>query len=237
MNEENPIALQAYEELAEAYAACVETKPHNAYYDRPAVLGLLPEVAGRRILDAGCGPGVYADALLQMGAEVMALDVSPKMVALAQQRLCNRAEVMQADITKPMPFLNDESFDLVVSPLVLGYVKDLKPVYQEFHRVLRRPGHFVFSESHPFFDFVLFKTNNYFATELVGCEWKGFEKRVFMPCYRRPLSAIVNPLIEVGFILERILEPVPTDDFKRADPKDYEELSRRPGFICFRARK
>jgi 2-polyprenyl-3-methyl-5-hydroxy-6-metoxy-1,4-benzoquinol methylase len=52
-----PIALEAYEELAESYAALVDTKPHNALYERPATLSLLPEVRGKRVLDAGCGPG------------------------------------------------------------------------------------------------------------------------------------------------------------------------------------
>ena len=50
-----PIAQAAYDEMAEAYAARIETKPHNAYYERPATLSLLPDVRGKRVLDAGCG--------------------------------------------------------------------------------------------------------------------------------------------------------------------------------------
>ena len=57
MNEE-PIAREAYGRLADAYAARLVTKAHNAFYDRPAVLSLLPPVQGKRVLDAGCGPGV-----------------------------------------------------------------------------------------------------------------------------------------------------------------------------------
>jgi hypothetical protein len=55
---EQPIVLEAYSCLADAYAARIDTKAHNAYYDRPAVTSLLPPVAGKRVLDAGCGPGV-----------------------------------------------------------------------------------------------------------------------------------------------------------------------------------
>lgn len=43
------IALDAYEALAEAYAAAIDTKPHNAYYERPATLSLLPEINGKRV--------------------------------------------------------------------------------------------------------------------------------------------------------------------------------------------
>lgn len=39
-----PLALEAYEALAEAYAAAVDAKPHNALYERPATRSLLPDV-------------------------------------------------------------------------------------------------------------------------------------------------------------------------------------------------
>ncbi len=60
---------------------------------------------------------------------------------------------------------------------------------------------------------------------------------VDVPTYRRPLTAITETLTSSGFTIERILEPLPTEEFKRADPESYEQLSRLPGFICFRARK
>jgi SAM-dependent methyltransferase len=82
-----PISRRSYEELAEAYAAKIDTKPHNAYYERPATLSLLPEVRGLRVLDAGCGPGVYAEWMTNRGARVVAVDASPKMLALARARV------------------------------------------------------------------------------------------------------------------------------------------------------
>jgi SAM-dependent methyltransferase len=233
-----PIALDAYEALAEAYAAAVDTKPHNAYYERPATLSLLPEVAGRRVLDAGCGPGVYAEWLIEQGARVLAVDASPKMVALARRRLGTKADVRRADLGKPLDFLDDSSFDVVLSALVLEYIEDWRGTLAEFHRVLRPGGYLVFSVTHPFFDYQYFKSGNYFETELVGSVWRGFESvRVYMPSFRRSLGETLNPLLEAGFRLERILEPKPTEEFREADPKHYEELSRRPCFLCVRAGK
>jgi hypothetical protein len=46
--EEKPIAYDAWEELAEAYSAKVEKKAHNALYERPATLSLLPQVKGKK---------------------------------------------------------------------------------------------------------------------------------------------------------------------------------------------
>jgi SAM-dependent methyltransferase len=233
-----PIALDAYEALAEAYAALVDTKPHNAYCERPATLSLLPEVRGKRVLDAGCGPGVYSALLIERGAEVVAVDASAKMVELAKQRLGRAADIRQADLSEPLDFLGDASFDIVLSPLVMDYIEDWGGPLSEFHRILRPEGHFVFSVSHPLFDYTYFKSNNYYETERVSSEWRGFKPvRVHVPSFRRPLSAIFNTVMESGFGLERVLEPKPTDEFKEADPKHYEELSRQPCFLCVRAKK
>jgi len=235
---DKPIALDAYEALAEAYAAVIDTKPHNAYYERPATLSLMPEVEGKRVLDAGCGPGVYSEWLIERGAEVVAVDASPKMVELAKRRLGAVTDVRQANLSKPLTFLDSSSFDIVLSPLVLEYIEDWGSTFAEFYRVLRPDGHFVFSVTHPLFDYIYFKSNNYFGIELVGSEWRGFKPvRVHVPSFRRSLGATLNPLIEAGFSLERILEPKPMDEFKEADPKHYEELSQQPCFLCIRARK
>lgn len=241
MDESRPIALDAYEELAESYAAKVDAKPHNAYYERPATLSLLPDVKGKDVLDAGCGPGAYADILVERGATVVGFDVSPKMVELARARVERNASFHVENIEQPLVFLDDASFDVVICPLVLSCVAELGPVFREFHRVLRAGGILVFSEGHPVGEYMYWKrrgqTTSYFATELVGCDWHGFGKRVYMPSYRRPLGDVFNPLLDSGFRLDRVLEPLPTDEFRRADPRHHEELEKEPAFICIRAIK
>lgn len=236
--DDKPIALDAYETLAEAFASVVDTKPHNAYYERPATLSLLPEVTGKRVLDAACGPGVHSEWLIARGAEVVGVDASQKMIELAKRRLGERADVRYADLRKPLTFLESESFDIVLSPLTMEYIEDWLSTFKEFYRVLRPGGYFILSVSHPFSDYTYFKSNNYFETELVGSVWKGFDEvRVHMPSFRRSLEATLNPIIDAGFRLEKILEPRPTEEFKQADPKDYEKLLQQPVFLCIRARK
>ncbi len=232
---EPPIALDAYETLAHAYAAAIDTKPHNAYYERPATQSLLPDVAGMRVLDAGCGPGVYAEWLLDRGAEVIAIDASPRMVELARERTRGRADVRVADLAAPLGFLADATIDLVLSPLVLEYVRDWRATFAEFHRVLVPGGHLVVSVTHPLFDYTYFRSTAYFETEPVSAEWKGFGVRVQMPTYRRSLQETLNPFADAGFAITRILEPRPTEAFRAADPKHYEELSREPAFLCIQA--
>jgi SAM-dependent methyltransferase len=235
-----PIARAAYDELADAFAARLDTKAHNAFYDRPAVLALLPPVAGKRVLDAGCGPGVYSELLVDMGAEVVGIDTSPKMVALARQRLQNKAHIIEGDMGGPLDFLDSDSFDLIISALALDYVKDWNAMFKEFFRVLRPPGHLIFSAHHPFDEFYdHHPSGNYFEVELVDYEfnWPSYGVRVRVPYYRRPLSAMVDPLLAAGFVLERLVEPRPVPEFERQEPRDYAKLMRQPGFICLRALK
>ena len=54
-----PVAREAYEQLADSYSARAPTKPHNAYYERPATMGLLGDVAGKRVLRIIRGASVY----------------------------------------------------------------------------------------------------------------------------------------------------------------------------------
>ena len=189
VRKERPIAQEAYNLLAEEYAARIDTKPHNAYYERPAMLSLLPDVHGMRVLDAGCGPGVYAEWLVRHGAEVIALDANENMVRLARQRLGESAQVVQANLEEPLDFLDASSYDVVLAPLVMDYVKDWRATFREFHRVLKIKGILVFSMEHPYTKYDDHReTSNYFEIELVEYTWRGFGKPVRVPSYRRPIE-------------------------------------------------
>jgi SAM-dependent methyltransferase len=236
MNEHEPIAaeaLAAYEAIAERFAEHSETSAHNAYCERPATLSLLPDVRGMRVLDAGCGPGFYAEWLSTRGAEVIAIDGSPKMVALTRQRAGPSVIARPWNLLQPLDFLEDGSLDLVLCPLALDAVRDLAPVFAEFHRVLRPAGLLVFSLDHPTHTFMR-SGRDYFATELIADEPSGFA--IPIPYYRRPLTAILEPLSAAGFSLEQLVEARPTDACRQRHPQTYDELSRRPSFLCIRAR-
>lgn len=237
MKQEPPIALAAYESLAEQYAARVDTKPHNALYERPATISLLPPVEGKRVLDAGCGPGAYSEWLLEHGAEVVGLDVSPSMIHFARQRLGEGVVLHQADLNAPLDFLPSASFDIVLSPLTLDYVRDWEQVFAEFHRLLRMPGTLVFSCGHPFADSQIPGSKDYHVIEMLEYEWHGFGFPVVVPFYRRPLGAMLDALLGAGFTLERLLEPKPLKSFRQHEPVEYEKLCHNPGFLCIRAAK
>jgi SAM-dependent methyltransferase len=83
----DPPGVNDYDSFAEAYTASNENNLINAYYERPAMLALAGDVAGRRILDAGCGAGPVFAALRDRGAIVTGIDKSAGMLELARRRL------------------------------------------------------------------------------------------------------------------------------------------------------
>ena len=145
----DPPMVNDYDSFAGAYSAENETSLINAYYERPAMLALAGDVAGRRILDVGCGSGPLFAALRDRGAIVTGFDKSAGMLELARRRLGDDADLQVADLGSPLPF-PDDAFDDATASLVLHYLQDWGPPLAELRRVLKPGGPLIVSVDHPF---------------------------------------------------------------------------------------
>lgn len=114
----------------------------------------LREVRGLQILDAACGPGLYLEELLRLGARVTGFDASPRMVELARARIGQAADVRIQALETPLTWLGDGSMDLALCALAYHYVNDRPAFLAEMHRVLRADGALVISTHHPTSDWV-----------------------------------------------------------------------------------
>ena len=228
---------KAYTELADSYSEKVDTKPHNAYYDRPGIQSLLNNLEKKNILDAGCGTGVYTEWLLNNGSSVIGIDANEKMLTHAIKRNGDKAQFIQANLEEPLVMFKDKTFDGIISPLTLTYCNNLKDIFSEFSRILKDNGWLVFSTEHPFFSYKYHKIENYYTTKEVKCIWTGFEKRVEMKSYYHSLGTITDALFVNKFVIEKIIEPLPIEKFKDEDPENYNKLRKFPMFIFIRAFK
>lgn len=223
--------------MAIKYNELIDHKPHNAYYDRPNTLNLLPNVKGKTILDAACGPGKYAEILIEKGAIVTGFDLSPKMINLAIERNKNKGTFFIHDLSEEFSMIEDNSCDIVLCALALQYIEDWTLTIKEFYRVLKSDGILVISIEHPFFEYNYFKSTEYFNVENVKCTWRGFGQPVEVNSFRRPLSECFGPITDNGFYIDKVVEPKPTPEFEKMDPIHFKELSEFPVFMCIKAVK
>ena len=119
----------AWEQHAAEFVAWARKRAHDSYgrFHRDQFLELVP-APGRRTLDLGCGEGRLSRDLKELGHWMVAVDVSPTMVAAAQEADAE-LETHLADAAA-LPFA-DAAFDCVVAFMSLQDVDDLEGAVTE----------------------------------------------------------------------------------------------------------
>ena len=110
------------------------------------------KLAGRRVIEVGCGTGRNTEWLARPeagAANIVALDFSEAMLAKGRARVNDTAvRFIQHDVRAVWP-LEDATADLVIAMLILEHVGNLTPVFAEAARVLAAGGEFFLCELHP----------------------------------------------------------------------------------------
>jgi SAM-dependent methyltransferase len=232
----DPSRVNDYDSFAEAYTAESDAGIQNAYYERPAILELAGDVAGRRILDAGCGSGPLFAALRDRGAIVTGIDTSTGMLEMARRRLGDGADLQVADLGSPLPF-PDGAFDDVVASLVLHYLEDWGLALAELRRVLKPGGRLIVAVDHPFaiqaIHVLAGRRTNYFATYSWTEEWTMGGQTAMMSFWHRPLHAMIDAFTAAGFRISVVSEPQPVPEARELFPDGFRMLSTNPSFLFF----
>ena len=182
---------------------------------READARLLGEVAGRRVLEVGCGAAAAARWLRSQAAQVVGLDLSAGMLRHARGQAGAsgvRVPLVQADATG-LPFASG-SFDIAFTAFgAIPFVTDSAAVMREVHRVLRPGGRFVFAVTHPmrwiFLDDPgeggLVAVHSYFDRRpYVEQDEHGVPRYVEQ---HRTVGDRVRELVAAGFTLRDFVEP------------------------------
>jgi SAM-dependent methyltransferase len=193
----------------------------------PTLKSMLPGIAGKRVIDLGCGFGWFCRWVRERGAaEVLGLDVSANMLARARGMTSDAAiTYRQADLeTLELPAA---AFDLAYSSLTLHYLEKLDALFATLHRALVPGGHFVFSAEHPLYTE---PGPDYLDEGPRTTDWlaPGVLKQ------HRTLATYLNLLIEAGFTLRQVEEWGPTRAEIAAHP-EWKIDHRRPSFLLVSA--
>jgi 2-polyprenyl-3-methyl-5-hydroxy-6-metoxy-1,4-benzoquinol methylase len=187
-----------------------------------ALLDLVGDVGGKRVLDIACGHGRVARALARRGADVVGVDVSSVMLGVAR-RIENSDPLgisyRNIDVTSrsPMP---DTPYDIVTCSYGLTDIDDLDAVLHTVGSSILPDGLFVFSIMHPCFPgwgsdvSASWPTNgNYFDEGWWRSTASSSRLRQRVGANHRTISTYVNALSRVGLLLETVREPVPPEEW------------------------
>jgi SAM-dependent methyltransferase len=213
---------------------------YREHFNNPAFLRFIGDLAGKMVLDAGCGEGYSTRLLAKGGARMTGVDISQKMIDLARQEeqkepLGIRYEVLSFS---DLSLFGDAWFDTVVSFMALMDGPDFGGASREILRVLQPGGELIFSITHPCFmtrGYGWMEDENGNATKLTVSDYFGDQPYVerwrfkggpapkdarpfAVPFFPRTLSEYVNTLIRAGFVLEEIAEPRPSEDACKEHP-------------------
>ena len=221
----------------------------NDLVEIPNFRKLIPNVKEKKILDLGCGYGENDKYCRDLGAkEILGIDISEHMIKIAEKNNADeniKYKVMaMEDISKIK-----EKFDIVISSLAFHYVKDYEKLIKDIYNLLNDNGILIFSIDHPLriaSKFEPWMKKNY--TEING-KWfllvsdynrEGIREKewndVMVKKYHRNFSSLINGLVNSGFKIDKILEPIPDEESIKIIPK-YINQYDRPYFLFIRAKK
>lgn len=238
---DNEIFFEGYKKIRDREANA------NNLFEIPALFSMLPDLNGKRVLDLGCGFGEHCKRFVECGAErVVGIDISKKMLEVAG---AENSDPKIEYLHIPMEELAQlqEQFDVVVSSLAFHYVEDFDGVIRNIHRLLGEPGVFVFSQENPLCTchsggdrWTRDEHGRKIHLNLANYGVEGERESTWfvdnVKKYHRTFSTIVNSLIEAGFAIEKMIEPLPTEELLERYP-DYGDLFHKPDFLLVKAKK
>lgn len=219
----------------------------NNLFEIPALLSLLPELKGKRILDLGCGFGEHCKMFVNEGAaSVVGIDISEKMLEVAKKENSDDRITYINMAMEDLGRLNME-FDLVVSSLAFHYVDDFAGVVNQIYRLLSAHGYFIFSQENPLCTchsggnrWTKDEKGNKLYLNLAHYGVEGERESVWfvdnVKKYHRTFSTIVNTLTGAGFAIEKMIEPLPTEEILEQHPEQA-DLFHKPDFLLVKTRK
>lgn len=114
------------------------------------------DLRGKKLLGLAAGGGQQMPIFAALGAECTVLDYSSKQIEnekMVSEREGYPIRIIRGDMTKPLPF-EDEEFDIIFHPVSNCYVEEVRPIWKECYRILKKGGYLIAGTGH-FIDYIV----------------------------------------------------------------------------------
>jgi len=213
----------------------------NEYIEMPIVQTLIPNgMESKKVLDIGCGIGVYSRFLGMKGANVTAIDISPKMIEVAKKN-CFDIDVDFVNVSF-QDYESSHKFDLIIGGFMLGYFYDLKNDFRKINSLMNNhTSSCILSMIHPVKlssieredgKYVL---DNYFDESLYESDFMSEEKEI--PLKKWTFTDISDAAYNAGLYLDRIVEPTPSSHISNFDKNLIDFYNRCPSVLVVKLKK
>jgi len=178
-------------------------------------LNLIPDLAGKNVLELGCGSGQTLAYLRENkhANELWGLDFSEAQIRFTKEFLERKNMPVKLFIASmdENPGIPENYFDLVVSIYSLGWTADLSRTLTLIYSYLQPGGMFIFSWEHPAYRSLRYEANlgkyvfeDSYLDEgpVVHASWKGVE----IVINHRKLSTYLNAIIHSGLVIDQVIE-------------------------------
>ena len=148
MSSEAEKLIEYFDGIAPGYAALYTGHTSTSHFFRTRqeiVRTFLQDLSGGRLLDVGCGPGLWVEFLANKGVEFFGIDLSPKMIAEGNASFGHVKGVHFSVGTVERLEFPDNYFDVVMCLGVLEYVRDIRGALAEVSRVAKPNGMVIIS--------------------------------------------------------------------------------------------
>lgn len=220
----------------------------------PNLLRVLDLKKGERVYDLACGQGYFANLFLKNGAQVVASDLSRKLISIAIETLSKDIKFYVSK-AEQAPFLKDKSIDTVVIVLAIQNIENVHGVLNECSRVLKDNGRIVFVINHPAFrvpqgsdwyfeDGVQSRiVNQYLSESKVSIDMtpgeKDVKKKIKTISFHRSLQYYMKIFAKNGFAITRLEEWISHKKSQSGPRQKAEDIARKeiPMFMCIEVKK
>ncbi len=218
---DNPTFFESYKKLRK------NDLGFNNLIEQPIIRSLLPALNGKIVMDIGCGFGDFCRYAAAQGAsQIKGIDPSVNMIDEAK-KITLEKNIEYESFPVELYGTKENQYDIIVSSVAFHYVKDFPAIVNKIYSWLKPGSELVFSVEHPICTANPHVRNGEdeegaFHPIYNYRDEKGFKQKWFVDDvikYHRTVSTYINTLIDTGFNIKKILEPMPDDNLIESRPE------------------